>query len=55
MANRSFIWDSAMEAFREEAAPAFEVRDDDALVGRLTVSVGGVRWRPPIIRNPPSF
>lgn len=37
---------------REEAAPIFEVKEKDAqtgkstLVGRLTVSIGGVRWAP---------
>jgi hypothetical protein len=32
---------------REEVAPNFEVRGDGgALIGELTVSVGGVRWRP---------
>ena len=31
---------------REEVAPNFEVRGDGgALIGELTVSVGGVRWR----------
>jgi hypothetical protein len=37
---------------REESAPIFEVKEKDpqtgraALVGRLTVSIGGVRWAP---------
>jgi hypothetical protein len=32
---------------REEVAPSFEIRGDDgALIGELTVSTGGVRWRP---------
>jgi hypothetical protein len=32
---------------RAEVAPNFEVRDDKgALIGELTVSMGGVRWRP---------
>ena len=31
MANRVFISASAMEVFREETAPVFEVRDEDAL------------------------
>lgn len=31
---------------REEIAPNFEVRaDGGALIGELTVSTGGVRWR----------
>ena len=31
---------------REEVAPSFEVRGDGGvLIGELTVSVGGVRWR----------
>jgi hypothetical protein len=34
---------------REETAPVFEVRTDadggSALIGELTVSTGGVRWR----------
>jgi hypothetical protein len=32
---------------RAEVAPNFEVRDEGtgALIGELTVSVGGVRWR----------
>ena len=35
---------------REETAPVFEVRGDGeggtVLIGELTVSTGGVRWRP---------
>lgn len=32
---------------REETAPVFEVRSEGgALIGELTVSTGGVRWRP---------
>ncbi|MGH6951660.1 MAG: hypothetical protein ACREH4_12350 [Vitreimonas sp.] len=32
---------------REETAPVFEVRGDGGvLIGELTVSTGGVRWRP---------
>lgn len=34
------------EIKREETAPTFEVREKGALIGELTVSVGGVRWRP---------
>ena len=31
---------------REETAPTFEVKDDkEGVVGELTVSQGGVRWR----------
>lgn len=31
---------------REEVAPNFEVRaDSGALIGEVTVSIGGVRWR----------
>ena len=35
------------EISRAETAPTFDVRGDDgALIGQLTVSIGGVRWRP---------
>lgn len=35
------------EISRAETAPTFDVRGDDgALIGQLTVSTGGVRWRP---------
>jgi hypothetical protein len=31
---------------REEVAPNFEIRTDGgALIGEVTVSIGGVRWR----------
>lgn len=34
------------EISRAETAPNFEVRaDGGALIGELTVSIGGVRWR----------
>lgn len=37
---------------REEVAPNFEVRaDGGALIGELTVSTGGVRWRPSHLRS----
>ena len=36
----------------EGTAPVFEVRDKDKLVGRLTVSKGGVRWLPANLQEP---
>ena len=42
-----FTCPSAKPKSRAEAAPTFDVRGDDgALIGQLTVSIGGVRWRP---------
>jgi len=35
-----------LDVNNEGTAPVFEVREKDKLVGRLTVSKGGVRWLP---------
>jgi hypothetical protein len=44
-----------MEVFSEEVAPVFEVRSNKDLVGRLTVSTGGVRWAPSGNKGEPYF
>lgn len=44
-----------LEVFSEEVAPVFEIRSGSELVGRLTVSTGGVRWAPSGNRGEPYF
>jgi hypothetical protein len=46
MAKSVFMSTEGVEVYREESAPVFEVREGSGLVGRLTVSKGGVRWSP---------
>lgn len=46
MAKRVMMSTESVEVFREETAPVFEVKEGANLVGRLTVSTGGVRWAP---------
>ena len=42
-----------VEVFRVETAPTFEIRDDKkGVIGDLTVSQGGVRWRSKFEREP---
>ena len=46
MAKKVMMSTEGVEVFREETAPVFEVKEGSGLVGRLTVSTGGVRWAP---------
>lgn len=55
MAKSVYMSTEGVEVFREESAPVFEVKDNNALVGRLTVSVGGVRWAPTGIKGEPYY
>lgn len=55
MAKKVFMSTEAMEVFREEVGPVFEVKEGSNLVGRLTVSTGGLRWAPPYNKGEPHF
>lgn len=55
MAKKVFMSTEAVEVFREEVGPVFEVKDGTALLGRLTVSTGGLRWAPSYNKAEPYF
>jgi hypothetical protein len=44
-----------LDVHNEQTAPLFEIREGGVLVGRLTVSKGGVRWLPSGFQDPPHF
>ncbi|KAF0187329.1 MAG: hypothetical protein IV086_05330 [Hyphomonadaceae bacterium] len=53
MATKVMMSTEGVEVSRVESAPVFEVKDDKrGVIGDLTVSTGGVRWRSKFGREP---
>lgn len=53
MAVKIMMSTEGVEVFREGTAPVFEVKDDKkGVIGDLTVSTGGIRWRSKFGREP---
>lgn len=44
---------AGVDILNDGTAPVFEIRDHNGLIGRLTVSRGGVRWLPTGFQEPP--
>jgi hypothetical protein len=45
MAKRVMMSTEGVEVSSVETAPVFEVKDNGKVLGDLTVSTGGIRWR----------
>ena len=53
MATKIMMSTAGVEVFKEQVAPVFEIKDDKkGVIGDLTVSTGGVRWRSKFGREP---